>query len=70
MEKVPVYIPKELYEAVKRRVGSSCGEFKSVEEYVEFVLREVVEEEEEHKTIYTPEEEKMIEERLRGLGYL
>lgn len=67
--KVPVYISRKLYDEVKRRVAESEGEFKSVEEYVEFVLNEVVKEEEPEQ-VYTPEEEEEIKKRLRALGYL
>lgn len=52
---------------VKRRVEESGGEFKSVGDYVEFVLKEVVKEESEEET-YTKEEE--IKKRLKSLGYL
>lgn len=69
-EKVPVHIPKNLYEEIKRRVKASEGEFKSVEDYVEFVLTEVIKEEEEAKQIYTPTEEEEIKRRLKSLGYL
>ena len=69
-DKVAVHIPKDLYEEIKKRVDLSGGEFKNVEEYVEFVLREIVKEEEEEEFKYTPEEEEKIKERLRGLGYL
>jgi Arc/MetJ-type ribon-helix-helix transcriptional regulator len=69
-EKIPIYISKNLYEKVKERVEQSQGEFKSVEEYVEFVLSEIVKEEEEEKEVYTPEEEEEIKKRLRSLGYL
>lgn len=67
-DKVPVYISRKLYEEVKKRVDESGGEFKSVEEFVEFVLTELLEEEEE--TLYTPEEEEAIKKRLKALGYL
>jgi len=66
---VLVYIPKNLYEQIEHRVKTSQVEFKSVEEYVEFVLREVVKEE-EPEPIYTSEEEREIKKRLRSLGYL
>lgn len=69
-EKVPVYIPKNLYEKVKEKVRESQGGFNSVEEYVEFVLSEIIKEEEEEKDVYTPEEEEEIKKRLRSLGYL
>ena len=68
-DKVPVYISKDLYEKVKERVRESQGEFSSVEEYVEFVLNEIVKEEEEAEA-YTPEEEEEIKRRLKALGYL
>ena len=68
MRKVPIYIQQELYNKVKRRVKQSRGEFKSVEEYVEFVLQEVVKE--EPQQTYTAEEEEEVKERLRRLGYI
>jgi len=68
-EKVAIYIPKSLYEKVKKQVEESGGEFKSVEEYIVFVLEELVKEEEEGE-VYSPEEEEEIKRRLRALGYL
>jgi len=66
-DKVPVYISRRLYEEVKRRVDESGGEFKSVEEFVEYVLTELLKEEE---TPYTSEEEEEVKKRLKALGYL
>jgi len=68
-EFVNVRIPKSLYEEISRRVKESGGEFKDVEEYVTFVLNEVVKEDEE-ENVYTPEEEEEIKRRLKQLGYL
>jgi len=68
-DRVAVYVSKGLYDLVKRRVEESGGEFKSVEDYVDFVLREVVKEENEEET-YTKEEEEEIKRRLKSLGYL
>lgn len=68
-EKVSVYIPKKLYDKIQKRVNESEGEFRTVEEYVEFVLSEVVKEE-EPESVYTPEEEEEIKKRLKSLGYL
>jgi len=68
-EKVSVCISKELYEKAKKFVEESSGEFKSVDDFVEFVLKEVLEEEVEERA-YTPEEEEEIKRRLRALGYL
>lgn len=67
-DRVSITIPRRLYEEIKKRVEESQGEFKSVEEYVEFVLNEVVKE--EPGEAYTPEEEEEIKRRLRALGYL
>jgi len=68
-DKVIVYIPRKLYNLIKRRVEESSGEFKSVEDYIEFVLKEIVTDEEEKQT-YTKEEEEEIKKRLRALGYI
>lgn len=67
-EKVSIKISKEIYDAVLRKVNESGGEFKSVEDFVEFVLGEVLREEAEE--VYTPEEEEEVKKRLRSLGYL
>ncbi len=65
-----VEIPDEIYREIERRVQES-GEFESVEEYVRFVLEELLkDEEEEEEQVMTEEEEEMVKERLRGLGYL
>lgn len=66
--KVSILISKGLYEKVRKEVEQSQGEFRSVEDYVEFVLNELLKEEEE--SAYTPEEEEEIKKRLRALGYL
>ena len=69
-EKVAIEIPRRLYEQIKKHVEESGGEFKSVEEFVVFVLEEVLREEEEAESVFTPEEEEEIKRRLRALGYL
>ena len=68
-EKVAIEIPRRLYEQIKKQVEESGGEFRSVEEYVVFVLEEILREEEE-ESVFTPEEEEEIKRRLRALGYL
>lgn len=68
-DRIPIFISSDLYEEVKRNVKASQGEFSNVEEYVEFILREVLKEE-ETKQVYTPKEEKEIKKRLRSLGYM
>jgi len=65
--KVAVNISKELVDEIQRRVDESRSEFKTVEWYIEFVLTELLKEEEQP---YTPEEEEEIKRRLRALGYI
>ena len=69
-EYVTVKIPKRLYDTILKRVEESQGEFKDAQEYIEFVLNEIVKEEDETETPYTPEEEEMVKKRLKKLGYL
>lgn len=69
--KVAIYVSRDLYREIRNRVKESGGEFKSVEEYVEFVLAELLKEENvEEKKVFTPEEEEIIKKRLKNLGYL
>ena len=67
-EQKPVFIPAELYQKVNNRVNST--EFKSVDEYVCFVLEEVVKEEQDNEEVYSEEEEQEVKKRLRSLGYM
>ena len=69
-EKVSVAISRSLYDRISEKVRESEGAFKSVEEFIEFVLTEVLREEEGEEYPYTPEEEEEIKRRLRALGYL
>jgi len=67
-EKVTVRISKKLYDKIVEEIKDS-DEFKSVDEFVEYVIEQVLEEEDE-ESAYTEEEEEEIKERLRSLGYL
>ncbi|HEC67286.1 MAG TPA: CopG family transcriptional regulator [Candidatus Desulfofervidus auxilii] len=60
-------LPNDLYKKIEERIKGT--EFKSVEEYVIFVLEEVLKDEEESESL-SPEEEAQVKERLKGLGYL
>jgi Arc/MetJ-type ribon-helix-helix transcriptional regulator len=68
-EKVAVYISKSLYNEVESKSRESGGEFTSVEECVEFVLRAFLKKEGEKET-YTRDDEEKIKQRLKRLGYL
>ena len=68
-EKLAVYISKSLYHEVENSLKEKGGAHTSVEEYVEFVLRELLKNSDEEKT-HTKEDEELIKKRLRRLGYL
>ena len=68
-ERVAVYISRELYEKAKRFVEEQGG-FSSVEELVEFVLREVLEAGADVGEHFSREDEEKVKERLRALGYI
>lgn len=64
-----VKIPKDIIEKIKERIQGT--EFKSVEEYITFVLKEVIkDEDDEPEEVFSEEDEKKVKERLRALGYL
>jgi hypothetical protein len=63
-EKVQVMIPKRVYDKVKEKIEGTS--ITSVDEYVVLMLENEFPEESE----YSAEEEELIRERLRKLGYL
>lgn len=68
VERKSVLIPKDLYQRIKEAVKQS-DEFDSVNDYVTFVMGEVLREEDEKPT-FTKEEEEAIKKRLKALGYM
>jgi len=62
-----VKIPKRLIEAIEERVVET--EFESVEDYVTFVLEEILGDVDEEE-VFSEEDEAKVKERLRALGYL
>lgn len=69
-DKIQIAIAKDLYQKIQQRVSLSQDEFKNVEEYVHFVLTEVVKDDEQQQSAYTKEEEEDIKNRLKSLGYI
>ncbi|OGD54605.1 hypothetical protein A3K81_04315 [Candidatus Bathyarchaeota archaeon RBG_13_60_20] len=63
-DKVTVMIPRELYTKVEEKIAGTS--FTSVEEYLVLLLENEFPEEAE----YSEEEEALIRERLRKLGYI
>jgi Arc/MetJ-type ribon-helix-helix transcriptional regulator len=66
-EKKTVFLPTDLYSKIEERVNAT--DFGSVDEYVQFVLEEVVKEKEEERA-FSEDEEKEVKKRLKDLGYL
>jgi Arc/MetJ-type ribon-helix-helix transcriptional regulator len=69
--KIAVNISRNLHAEIELQVKRSNGAFKSVEDYVEFVLGEFVR---QHKKNATKEAKPRVNEevikRLRSLGYM
>lgn len=59
-----VQIPEDLYRTIKDRLGS---QFTNVDDFVSYVLREVLRED---FPSFDESEQKMIQSRLKDLGYL
>ena len=80
MAETEVKIPKNIADRLQKRVDESNGEFKTIEEYVNYILEQVAErlDAENHETnnddgneeVYSEEDEEKVKERLRALGYL
>jgi hypothetical protein len=67
-ESKAVYLPAELYDRIKERAKTT--EFESIEEYVTFVMQEVLKEEGPEEVPTDQEQEEEVKKRLRALGYL
>jgi hypothetical protein len=61
---IPVNIPKNIYEKIEEKISGTS--FASVQEYIISKL----ENEFPAEPVYTKEEEDLIRERLRRLGYI
>ena len=61
---VAIKIPKELHDKIQEKISGTS--FSSVEEYIVGKL----ENEFPSEPVYTKEEEELIRERLRKLGYI
>lgn len=63
-----IRLPEPLYKAIEERIRGT--EFASVEDYVTFVLEEVLREDESELESLSPEDEEEVKKRLKSLGYL
>ena len=67
-EKKAVLLPAKLYSQVLERVEAT--DFGSVDEYITFVLEEVLKDDVEEEIAFSKEEEEEAKKRLKSLGYL
>ena len=67
-EKKAVSLPGGLYSKIEERVKAT--EFRSVEEYIIFVLEEVLKDEGEEEKAFSKEDAEEVKKRLKALGYL
>lgn len=67
-QKKAVFLPVELYGKIEERVKATS--FGTVEEYVRFVLEEILKEEGEEEKAFSKEDEEEIRKSLKALGYL
>ena len=66
---ISISVPESLRAQLEGRVKKTG--FNSVEEYIRFILEEVVREEKsDEEEDLSEEQEKKIEDNLKGLGYL
>jgi len=67
-ESKSISVPADIYDKIEERVKAT--EFGSVEEYVLFILEEVLKDEEEEEQAYTEADEAEVRKRLKALGYM
>jgi Arc/MetJ-type ribon-helix-helix transcriptional regulator len=67
-DRVTLKIPRPLYEKLRQAVEGTG--FRSVNEFVTHVLRDLVAEADRAPTALSPREVELIRQRLRNLGYL
>jgi len=66
--KVAIEIPKKLYNNIIEK-AKEAG-FDSINDFILFVLEQLVSIETTSETVFTEEEEEKVKERLRALGYI
>lgn len=65
---IAIDMDRRLHERVKKRL--SVTEFRTVDEYVNYVVKEVLDQLEKEGPAYSQEDEKKVKERLKALGYM
>ena len=75
MERTTIYLPITLIDKIKLRLRKT--DFKSADDYIAYVLEQVLTEletnekkEEQQDGVFSKEDQENVEQRLRDLGYL
>lgn len=63
-----INISSKLYKKIEQKLGETG--FKSVEEFVEFKLNEMLLEEHEEQNPLSNQDRKKIQDKLKNLGYI
>ncbi|MDY6931981.1 MAG: CopG family transcriptional regulator [Halobacteriota archaeon] len=63
-----VLLRSEIYNTIEERIKDL--DFTSVDEYVEFVMTEILKDDDDEEVTFTQEEEEEVKNRLKALGYL
>ena len=70
-----VELSDKIFKALEKRIKDT-KEFKDVNSYVEYILKQVIDRIEEESSepsdepVFSKEDEEKVKERLKGLGYL
>jgi len=67
-DKKKISISAELFNLIYERINNSDNEFQSVDEYVDYVLKEVLNP--ANSKAYSKEEEEEIRKQLKKMGYV
>ena len=67
-ENKKISISSNMFKVISKRIEKSNQEFSSVDEYIEFILNEIFEENSEEP--YNKDEEEEIRKHLQAMGYL
>jgi hypothetical protein len=67
-DKTSIQISNDLYESIERIIKDK-QEFRTPEEYIEYIIEKSLENEKAEQ-VYSEEEEKKVEQHLKDLGYM
>jgi len=63
---INIKIEKKLFKKMENRINNSSEEFDTIDQYANYILKEVLDEMDDEDS----EEQKMVENELKKLGYI